>query len=179
MVRLDRGDRRARRSPGPAPSDPSRLPLEALTLTASRSSPRSAAIASRIASEAAPSRGRAAMIVRSMLAGRQPAGFDPAADRRRPAARSPRPRRPVVGREEASEIAQRGRPEQGVGHGVEDDVAVGVAGQRGAPGIATPPRCERCPGPERMAVVADARSASGGSRPGPWRPDADRSAGSP
>src|SRR5260221_3508391 len=56
----------------PAPSGPSRLPLDALTLTAERSSPIRSAMASRIASRWLESRGRAATIVRSTELGRQP-----------------------------------------------------------------------------------------------------------
>src|SRR5215210_3355339 len=44
--------------PRPAPSMPSRLPLEAFTLTAPGSIPRSSAMRSRIAPRLAPSRGR-------------------------------------------------------------------------------------------------------------------------
>ena len=114
----------------PAPSDPSRLPLEALTLTASRSSPRSAGdrVAHRSEMGAEP---RPGGDDGQVDAGRAPpGGLDPAADlldqqraRDARAASARRPGRPT-------EVAQRGRAEQRVGHGVEDDVAVRVAGQR-------------------------------------------------
>ena len=56
----------------PAPSAPPRLPVEALTLTAEASMPSAPAIASPIAGSSAARRGRAAVIVRSTLAGLQP-----------------------------------------------------------------------------------------------------------
>src|SRR3954470_14074921 len=101
----------------PAPSAPSRFPVEALTLTADGSTWSRLAIVSRIASRYVPSRGRAAMIVRSTVAARQPAaatrlatsptnvalsipdGVRASAGNRRP--RSPRPAAPS----RASEIA--------------------------------------------------------------------------
>src|SRR5205823_9583941 len=56
--------------PRPAPSMPARLPVDALTLTASVCRPSSRAIAPRISSNRWPSRGRAATIVRSTSRGR-------------------------------------------------------------------------------------------------------------
>ena len=68
-----RRDRRRRDGP-PAPSGPSRLPVEALTLTRPAVEPeRAPAIASRIASRRSPRRGRAPMIVTS-IDGAPPAG---------------------------------------------------------------------------------------------------------
>ena len=65
-----------------------------------------------------------------------------------------------VGREEPAQVAQAGRPEQRVGDRVEGDVAVRVAGSRGAPAISIPPSASGIAGSERMAVVTD---------PGPGR----------
>ena len=62
-------------------------------------------------------------------------------------------RRPRVGREEAPEVAQRRRPEQRVGDGVEDHVAVRMSVQPRRARDLDAPKVERLAGPERMAVV--------------------------
>ena len=112
----------------PAPSSPDRLPVDALTLTAAASTPRSRAIASRIASRWPASRGRAATMVRSTLP-TAPAG------RGRRGARPRRASRPLaipsgvarVRREQPTEVAEPGRAEQRVADRVQRDVAVRVA----------------------------------------------------
>ena len=142
------------------------------------SSPSSAAIASRIGSRWRPEP-RPGGDDRQVDARRTPAGGSPETARtssmsRRLAMPS---RRPGVGREEPAEVAQPGGAEQGVGQR--------RAGRhrrrsgrpaRGAPAISIPPRSERLPGPERVAVVPDPgprrRVRSGRPRPVP------RSAGS-
>ena len=58
----------------------------------------------------------------------------------------PRGRR-RVGREQPPEVAEPGRPEQGVGDRMERDVAVGMAVEPGAPAISMPPRASGSPGP--------------------------------
>ena len=146
---------------------PVRFPLDALTLTASRSRPSSVAMASRIASRWRSRRGRAATIVRSTDAGRQPAaatGHGPrpaalalaiprrvrlSAGKRRP--RSPRPAAPS----NASASAWRATsPSE-------------WPNRRGAPSIRPHP-ARGAPRPERVAVVTDpdarraARATEGG-----------------
>ena len=81
-------------------------------------------------------------------------------------------RRPRIGREEAPEVAERGRPEQRVGHGVEQDVAVRMTGQgrarrrsrprRGA--TASRARTDGCRGRSRSASSARPSSAAAARR---------------
>ncbi len=92
--------------------------------------------------------------------GRQPASSTPPADLADERRAGDAPRRPSVGREEAPEVAQGGRPEQRVGDRVEDDVAVGVTGKPGRAGDLDAAEAQRPARAERVAVVAD---------PGPGR----------
>ena len=147
--------RRAPRSNVRRPRRPSRLPVEALTLTAARSRPRRSASPADMASRWPARRGRAATIVTSTEVGRQP----PASSRRLTSgeelATVDASRRPRVRREEPAEIAQTGGTQQRVGDCVERDIAVGmtVEPRRARDLDATEP--QRHPRPERMAVVAD------------------------
>ena len=165
VVQADR-HRRPRPSRGasaridrPAPSAPSRLPVDALTLTASAVERRASSamrVAHRIqtAAQARP----APTIVRSTLAGRQPAAGEPLDDVASASSPLSMPAASrVAGREQAAEVAQPGRAEQRVGDGVQRDVAVGVAVQPRRAVDLMPPSRSGVARPERMAVVADAR----------------------
>ena len=70
------------------------------------------------------------MMVTSTDAGRRPAAASRATTSPQEARAGDVARRPVVAREQAAEVALPGGAEQRVGDGVEDDVAVGVAGER-------------------------------------------------
>ena len=108
--RLDRGDARAPRSTARRPRRRRDCRVEALTLTASRSSPRSVGdrVAHRVELSAEP---RPGGDDRQVHAGRAPAGgLDPATDLVDQLRAGDAARRPVVGREEPSEVAQRRPP---------------------------------------------------------------------
>ena len=62
-----------------------------------------------------------------------------------------------IGREQASQVAEPGRPEQRVGDGVERDVAVGMAVQTRGSRRSRSRRAAAAPRSERVAVVADPR----------------------
>ena len=151
----------------PAPSAPSRFPVEALTLTAPWSRSSSAAIVARMASRWSPSRGRAAMIVRSTLDGRQPA----AARRSTTVASSSRLSMPAgrlgLGRGKASEVAEACRAEERVGDACSATSPSEWPCSRARPSISIPPSAQRIARPEGMRVVADPGPAS--SRIGPAR----------
>ena len=164
----------------PAPSAPSRLPVEALTLTAARSSPSKPGDGRRASRRGAPaSRGRAATIVRSTEAAasrppRRAAGRPRAARRWRCRAASARPagkRRPRSPSPAAPSSASRDR--------VERDIAVRMA-VRGAAHRRSRPR--QAPA-ARRARTDGCRGPMPGPRPAPAAPstsagDAARSAGS-
>ena len=137
---------------------PARLPVDALTLTASGSSAEERRDRRRASRRgAAPRRGRAPTIVRSTPAGRQPAvgearhdlGEQLARCRCRAASMAPpgnsRPRSPRP----AAPGARRRR------RGATTSPSE-WPWRRGAPAISMPPRRSGVAGPERMAVVADA-----------------------
>ena len=133
-----------------------------------RSRPSSSAIAAAIGSRWSPRRGRAAITVTSTEVGRQPRRGHAVAHGAQELAAGDPAWRPCVGREEAPEVAQRGRPEQRVGDGVEDDVAIGVAVEARGSGDLDAAEHQRTARPKRMAVVADPgarRRARRGSRP--------------
>ena len=136
------------RSTGRRPRRPTGCPVEALTLTAAGSSPSRPAMASRIASRRAPSRGRAPITVTSTLDGRQ-------ADRREPRRHlgeqlgaGDAARRPRVGRKQAPEVAQPRGAQQRVGHRVERPRRHRSGRPAGArPATSIPPSRRPVPGP--------------------------------
>ena len=155
----------------PAPSAPSRLPVDALTLTALAVQSEQAARSRRASRRgASPSRGRAAMIVTSTEAGRQPARRAGRATVAQQLAAGDPARRPVVGREEPAEVAQGRRPEQRVGDRVERDVAVRVAVQPRRAGDLDAAEHQRrrrartggCRGRSRSAIVGAPAEPRGG-----------------
>ncbi len=145
---------------------------------ARRRGPSSSAIASRIASRRPPSRGRAPTIVRSTPTGRQPAAAEA---RRRP----PRAARALSMPRGVAASAGNSRPRSPRPAAPSRASATAWSAtspsewpwRRGAPAISTPPRRERLARPERVAVVADARSVGWpAGRRAAMRP-ASRSAG--
>ena len=86
---------------------------------------------------------------------------------------------PGVGREESAQVALSGGAQQGVGQGVQDDVAVGVTGQPRRARDLDPAEPEWLPRTERVAVVPDpgarARIVRSARRP----PSRDRRGASP
>ena len=108
-----------------------------------------------MASSRGPRRGRAATMVRSTPAGRQPASARRVDDRREHVGAVDAGGRGRTGREDPTQVAQPGRPEQTIGHGMEGHVAIAsgrpgaghrrTRGRRGA-GLA---------GTEAVAVVTD------------------------
>src|SRR5437762_2687765 len=72
--------------------------------------------------------------------------------------------RPIVGGEQAAEIAQARGPEQGVRDGVKDDVTVGVSEETWRSRDLDAAETERRPGPERVAVMAEPGAAGPGRR---------------
>ena len=165
----------------PAPSDRRDCPVEALTLTLLDGETESDRRAPRASPSRWPaSRGRAATIVRSIETGRQPAALDASADLgERSALAIPRGVR-AVGREEPTEIAQTGRPEERVGDCVERDIAVRMTVEPRGAGDRDTTEHQRRAGSERMAVVPDAgpdgaRSGDGQARPRRARDRPERS----
>ena len=140
----------------PAPSSPARLPVEALTLTAPGSMPRIAAIASRIASSRSPSLGRAPMTTMSMPEGESPTPATRADDLAQERVARDAPRRPRIRGEQAAQVAEAGGTQQGIGDGVQHDVAVRVAGEPGGARDLDATQAQAHLGTERVAVVAEA-----------------------
>ena len=120
-----------------------------------RRGPGSPRCAARIASRCAPSRGRAATIVRSTPTGRQPASASRATTVREQLAAVDAGGRRGVGREQPAEVPEAGGAQQGVGDGVQDDVAVRVTVQARRAGDLDAAQAQRLARPERMRVVAD------------------------
>ena len=146
--------------PRPAPSMPARLPVDALTSTASgaEAERRRDRVAHRVevAGEPRP-RADDRQVDRS---GTSPAAADPLDHGRQERRAGDAPRRGGVGREEPAEVAEPGRAEQRVGHGVQGDVAVGVTVESRAPSIATPPSASGSPGPNGwLSLPRPTRSA--------------------
>ena len=118
-----------------------------------------------IAPSRSPSRGRAPTIVRSTAVGRQPAASSRPDDGVEELAAVDAGRRRRPSREQAPQVAKPGRAEQRVGDGMERDVAVGMAVEPRDAGELDTAEPQRAAGPERMAVVADARTRSGPAGP--------------
>ena len=137
----------------PAPSAPSRLPLEALTLTALgiQAEEPGDGPAHRVEVVAEP---RARSDECHVHGDGPPTGvLDPPADLADEQPARDAFGRPVVCREDAPEVAQGTRAQQGIGDGVKGDVAVGMSGQAGRPGDLDATQDQRRAGPERVTVV--------------------------
>ena len=167
-VRSDRGDARAAEIDRPAPSAPSRLPVDALTLTASGASPSSAGDRRRASRrDAPPSRGRRGHDRQVDRGGRQPASRQaadgPREQLRAGDARAASPVRPGTGaRDRRAPLA----PSSASATAWSATSPSEWPWRRGAPAISIPPSRSGSPGSEGMAVVADPRPRSGGSAPG-------------
>ena len=167
-----------RRWTRPAPSAPSRLPVDAFTLTASgraavtqRSPPR---IASRCAAESRPCAPRSSGRPRPGASRRRADGRRPSASSA-PAIDASRRLRP--GREQAPEIAERGRAEQRIGDRMERDVAVGMAVEARRPGDLDTAESQRFAGSEgwmSWPIAGPRPSGSAQERCGPVEVGGDR-----